>query len=69
MNDTLRNAAAPIRVGIIGAGTWAEYGHIPALKQLPQYLITAVFSRSAKKPRASPQATESRTPSRRWTNW
>lgn len=38
-----------IRVGIVGAGNWAEYGHIPALTLLPQYEITAVFSRSQEK--------------------
>ncbi|GJI98276.1 oxidoreductase [Duganella caerulea] len=38
-----------IRVGIVGAGTWAEYGHIPSLKLLPQYEITAIFSRSQEK--------------------
>ena len=34
-----------IKVGIIGAGNWAKYGHIPALKVLPQYEITAVSIR------------------------
>lgn len=51
MTDT-HTAAAPaqkIRVGIVGAGAWAEYGHIPALKLLPDYEITAVYSRSAEK--------------------
>lgn len=38
-----------IRVGIVGVGNWAEYGHIPALKLLPQYEISAVFSRSQEK--------------------
>ncbi|MYM89300.1 Gfo/Idh/MocA family oxidoreductase [Rugamonas sp. FT82W] len=38
-----------IRVGIVGAGTWAEYGHIPSLKLLPQYEIAAIFSRSQEK--------------------
>ncbi|MFP2961054.1 Gfo/Idh/MocA family protein [Myxococcus sp. 1LA] len=34
-----------IRVGIIGAsssGGWALYGHLPALRMLPQYAVTAV---------------------------
>lgn len=44
MNNTQK-----IRVGIVGAGTWAEYGHIPSLKLLPQYEITAIFSRSQEK--------------------
>lgn len=34
-----------IRVGIIGVGHWARYGHIPALRLLPQYEIVAVSSR------------------------
>ncbi|NGZ85060.1 Gfo/Idh/MocA family oxidoreductase [Duganella sp. SAP-35] len=40
---------AKIRVGIIGAGNWAEYGHIPSLKLLPDYELTAVFSRDDNK--------------------
>ncbi|MFS2140064.1 Gfo/Idh/MocA family protein [Duganella sp. Dugasp56] len=43
------NTSKKIRVGIVGVGNWAEYGHIPALKLLPQYEITAVFSRSQEK--------------------
>jgi predicted dehydrogenase len=43
------NANKKIRVGIVGAGNWAEYGHIPSLKLLPQYEITAIFSRSQEK--------------------
>jgi len=39
----------PIRVGLIGVGSWATYGHIPALKLLPQYEIVAVCSRSIEK--------------------
>lgn len=35
-----------IRVGLIGVGGWARYGHIPALKSLNEhYTITAVSSR------------------------
>ncbi|NGZ83664.1 Gfo/Idh/MocA family protein [Duganella aceris] len=43
------NARKKIRVGIVGVGNWAEYGHIPALKLLPQYEIKAIFSRSQEK--------------------
>ena len=43
------NNSTPIRVGIVGAGNWAEYGHIPALKLLPEYTITAVHSRDQEK--------------------
>ena len=38
-----------IRVGLVGVGTWAEYGHIPSLKLLPDFEIVAVFSRSQQK--------------------
>ncbi|MDB5534128.1 MAG: Oxidoreductase, partial [Hyphomicrobiales bacterium] len=34
-----------IRVGIIGAGGWAKYGHIPALQSLENFEILAVSSR------------------------
>lgn len=34
-----------IRVGIIGAGNWGRYGHIPALGLLPDFKIVAVSSR------------------------
>jgi predicted dehydrogenase len=34
-----------IRVGIIGAGNWASFGHIPALQLLPDYEVTVVQSR------------------------
>jgi predicted dehydrogenase len=43
------NTTQKIRVGIIGAGNWAEYGHIPSLKLLPEFEITAVFSRDQEK--------------------
>jgi len=38
-----------IRVGLIGVGNWAEYGHLPALKLLPDYELTAVHSRDIAK--------------------
>ena len=38
-----------IRVGLIGVGNWAEYGHLPALKLLPEYELTAVHSRDPAK--------------------
>jgi predicted dehydrogenase len=38
-----------IRVGLVGVGNWAKYGHIPALRSLPEYEITAVASRSLSK--------------------
>lgn len=33
------------RVGIVGAGGWAKYGHIPALKTLEEFEIVAVSNR------------------------
>lgn len=40
-----------IRVGIIGvtAGSWATISHIPALKALPDYEITAISNRNREK--------------------
>jgi predicted dehydrogenase len=38
--------SSKIRVGIIGAGGWAKYGHIPALKTLDDFEIVAVSSRT-----------------------
>jgi len=43
------NSAAKIRVGILGVGNWARYGHIPALRLLPQYEIVAVSFDDASK--------------------
>lgn len=34
-----------IRVGIVGVGNWAKYGHIPSLQLLPGYEVVAVQSR------------------------
>jgi len=40
-----------IRVGIIGAGGWAKYGHIPALQALKEdFQIVAVASRKKEVP-------------------
>jgi len=44
-----------IRTGLIGVGNWAEYGHLPALKLLPQYELTAVHSRDIAKANALAQ--------------
>lgn len=43
----------PIRVGLVGVGNWATYGHIPALRLLPEYQIAAVCSRSMDKARTT----------------
>jgi len=34
-----------IRVGIIGVGNWANFGHLPVLDLLPEYEVVAVFAR------------------------
>ncbi|AXC16392.1 putative oxidoreductase (plasmid) [Acidisarcina polymorpha] len=39
----------PIGVGLVGVGNWGRYGHIPALRLLPEYKIVAVSSRSKSK--------------------
>ncbi|GEL14856.1 Gfo/Idh/MocA family protein [Pediococcus cellicola] len=40
-----------IKVGLIGIGTWAQYGVIPILNLLPQFKLLAVQSRSISKAR------------------
>ena len=51
MNSIVRRAtgSGKIRVGFVGLGNWSEYGHVPSLKLLPEYELTAVYSRSAEK--------------------
>ena len=39
------STVSPIRVGLIGVGNWAMRGHLPILKLLPDYRITAVQAR------------------------
>jgi predicted dehydrogenase len=36
-------------MGIVGLSHCSEYGHLPALRLLPEYELTAVYSRSAEK--------------------
>jgi predicted dehydrogenase len=38
-----------IGVGLVGVGSWGRYGHIPALRLLPEYKIVGVSSRSRSK--------------------
>jgi predicted dehydrogenase len=38
-----------IGVGLVGVGNWGKYGHIPALRLLPEYDIVAVSSRTKSK--------------------
>ncbi|MGF6758119.1 Gfo/Idh/MocA family protein [Paraburkholderia sp. GAS42] len=35
---------APVRVGLVGVGNWAQHGHVRVLSLLPQYELTAVYS-------------------------
>jgi len=46
---TEATGSGKIRVGVIGLGHWSEYGHLPSLKLLPDYELTAVYSRSQEK--------------------
>lgn len=39
------NTSKKIRVGIIGAGNWANYGHIPSMVLLPEYEVVVIQSR------------------------
>lgn len=41
----LKGPPKKIRVGIIGAGNWANYGHIPSMILLPDYEVVAIQSR------------------------
>lgn len=34
-----------IRVGMVGIGNWARYGHIPVLNLLPEYKLSTIYSR------------------------
>jgi predicted dehydrogenase len=47
-----------VRVGLAGVGNWARYGHIPALRLLPEYEIVAVSSRSLEKARETARTFE-----------
>lgn len=40
----MTTAHFPIRVGIVGVGTWARHGHLRVLALLPQYHVQAVYS-------------------------
>lgn len=44
-----------IRVGIIGAGNWANYGHIPSMNLLPDYEVVAIYSRRKEASEAAAQ--------------
>jgi hypothetical protein len=39
-----REIRGPIRVGIVGLGNWAKYGHIPVLNLLPHYKLSTIYS-------------------------
>ena len=50
MSDIARSSKSEkIGVGLIGVGNWAEYGHMPSFKLLPDYELIAVSSRSQEK--------------------
>ena len=52
-----------IGVGIIGAGGWARYGHIPALRIVDQFRDVAVSSRRRRRLTTSAGIWVSGTPS------
>jgi predicted dehydrogenase len=37
----------PIRVGLVGFGNWAKYGHVRVLDLLPEYELSAIYSQRA----------------------
>jgi predicted dehydrogenase len=39
------NKIRPIRVGIVGAGNWANHGHLRVLDLLPDYEVVAIYAR------------------------
>lgn len=41
--------SSKIRVGIIGTGSWARYGHIPALQSLQDFEVVALAGRNKEK--------------------
>jgi predicted dehydrogenase len=45
MESKVMTRIQEIGVGIIGAGGWARYGHIPALRTLEEFELVAISSR------------------------
>ena len=45
--------SAPIRVGLIGAGNWANHGHLRVLALLPEYEVVAIQARRPEAARAA----------------
>jgi predicted dehydrogenase len=45
-----------IRLGLIGVGNWALFGHVRVLRLLPEYEIVAIYSQ--RKEAAKAAATE-----------
>lgn len=46
MTHTPVSTPKKIRVGLLGAGTWALMGHLPALRKLPAYELSIVYARN-----------------------
>ena len=42
-----------VRIGVIGAGTWSQYAHLPAIKAHPEAELHAVCQRTEDKLRAT----------------
>jgi predicted dehydrogenase len=39
---------APIRVGMVGIGNWAQHGHVQVLNLLPEYELSVLYSQRRK---------------------
>ena len=61
MNSSIGGGKArPIRVGIVGAGNWANHGHLRVLDLLPEYEVDAIYAR--RQEAAAAAATQFRIP-------
>jgi predicted dehydrogenase len=44
MHAKVAGGVAPIRVGMVGIGSWAQHGHLRVLKLLPEYELSVIYS-------------------------
>lgn len=49
LRTTSASGSAPIRVGVIGAGGFAQYAHLPNMKENSDYSLSAIVTRSGHK--------------------
>lgn len=45
MSRNKESLRKPIRIGLLGAGTWALHGHVRVLSLLPDYQLVSVYAR------------------------